>query len=103
MGTAAPKSAKFLFPSVDAIPQASALYSKKTTPPGVAARNVQGPVLFKCCKVTYNKKSQRLEIPKGEYIGKTVVKTNRDGTEDDGAYDDSLVILGETDETDSSG
>ena len=106
-GTVGPKSSKFLFPQGSVIPEASAHYNTKTTPPGVAARNIEGPVLFKCCKVTYNKKTQRLEIPKGEYIGKTVVK-NRDGTEpetkeDPEGYGDTLVILGETDETDSSG
>lgn len=78
----------------------------KTIPPGVATRNTPGPLLFKCCKVTYNKETQRLEIPKGEYIGKTVVK-NRDAEsapkeEDHVEYDVTFVKLG-LDTTDSPG
>ena len=104
--TAGPKSAKFLFPQDSVIPQASAHYNAKTIPPGVATRNIKGPLLFKCCKVSYNKKTQRLEIPKREYIGKTVSRL-RPGTEpaaieDDGGYDDTLVIL-DLDEDDSPG
>ncbi|KAL9985265.1 hypothetical protein ACROYT_G007645 [Oculina patagonica] len=66
-----PKSAEVLSSLVNA------RYKGTSIPPGVAARNIRGPLLFKCCHATYNKETRRLEIPKGEYIGKTVNKTQR--------------------------
>ena len=76
------------------------------TPPTVAARNIQGPLLFKCCRVDYNnKKNNRLEIPKGEYIGKIVHCTrNTDSTPkaEDSEYDD-IIVNSSLDEIDSQG
>ncbi|XP_078357447.1 uncharacterized protein LOC144642357 [Oculina patagonica] len=66
-----PKSAEFLSSQVNA------RYKGTSIPPGVATRNIRGTLLFKCCHATYNKETRRLEIPKGEYIGKTVNKTHR--------------------------
>ena len=40
------------------------------TPPGVAKRNSWGPILFKHCRVQYNKKTKKLELMKGEFVGK---------------------------------
>lgn len=75
------------------------------TPPTVAARNIQGPLLFKCCRVDYNKKNNRLEIPKGEYIGKVVhCNRNVDSTPkaEDSEYDD-IIVNSSLDEIDSQG
>ena len=98
-----PKSASFVFP------QANAHISLKNIPPAVAARNIPGPLLFKCCRVECHKKASRLEIAKGEYIGKTVYKTRATDPapkEEDGdsvrGYDDTIVNWN-LDETDSIG
>ena len=75
-------------------------------PPDAAARNSQAPFLFKCCRVDYNKETNRLEISKGEYVGK-VVKRDIEATyseeeeEDAEDYDDTMVET--TDQTDSPG
>ena len=95
------------FPSIARIlvPNASAHYKETIIPHGVAARNVRGPLLFKCCRVDYNKESNRLEIHKGDYVGKTVTTTRETGRplkEEDGEYDDTVVNL-HTDETDFPG
>ena len=41
-----------------------------STPPGVAQRNVWGPILFKYCQVEYNQETRKLEIMKGKFVGK---------------------------------
>ena len=73
-------------------------------PPDAAARDSKAPFLFKCCRVEYNKETNRLEICKGEYVGK-VVTTFREVdamcVEEDPEYDDTLVET--TDQTDSPG
>ena len=72
-------------------------------PPDAAARNSKAPFLFKCCKVNYNKETNRLEIPKGEYVGKVVIQhRDVDATcEEDSEYDDTVVET--TDQTDLPG
>ena len=45
-------------------------YKETLTPPGVAIRNAWGPILFKYCRVQYNREQKRLEIMKGEFAGK---------------------------------
>ena len=69
-------------------------------PPDAAARNTQAPFLFKFCRVDYNKETNRLEICKGEYVGK-VVAQHRDmddpGSEDDAEFEDILVATDQTD------
>ena len=83
----------------------SAGYQTQQTPPGVAARNFQGPLLFKWCRVEYNKKTNRLEIPKGEYIGKTFYQSrsaeSTPKAEDGENYD--FIVSCNLDETDSQG
>ena len=73
-------------------------------PPDAAARNSQAPFLFKCCRVDYNKETNRLEICKREYVGK-VVTQHRDVdapcSEEDAEYDGILVEA--TDQTDLPG
>ena len=40
-------------------------------PPDIATRlnTTRGPILFNCCRVVYNKETNRLELPKGEVVG----------------------------------
>lgn len=54
------------------IPHLKAHFKGTLIPPEVASRTVRAPFLFKCCRVRYNKEANRLEIRKGEYVGKTV-------------------------------
>ena len=72
-------------------------------PPDAAARNSQGPLLFKFCRVEYNKETNRLEVCKGEYIGKVVKPRGiyATGSEQDDEYDGVLVEA--TDQTDLPG
>lgn len=93
-----PQSANILYGGVG--------YQTRQTPSGVAARNFQGPLLFKYCRVDYNKKTNRLEIPKGEYIGKTLYHPSRDApsapeAEDGENYE--FIVNCNLDETDSQG
>lgn len=78
-----------------------ARYRSSCSPPEVASRNSTAPILFKCCHVNYLKDDNRLEIRKGEYVGKTV---NRDvfggnPAEEDPDYDSTYVET-YSDETD---
>ena len=73
-------------------------YDETTVPPGVSIRNGWGPILLKCCRVDYNKENNRLEIKKGEFVGK-IANCGR-GTEDDPQRN---VIGLNTDETDFPG
>ena len=45
-------------------------FKVKSTPPGVAKRNSWGPILFKHSRVQYNKETKKLELMKGEFVGK---------------------------------
>ena len=36
----------------------------------MAKRNAWGPILFKYCRVQYNREKKRLEIMEGEFVGK---------------------------------
>ena len=48
-------------------------YIKVTIPPNIATRaNTRGPILFQCCRVVLNKDKNRLELPKGEVVGRPV-------------------------------
>ena len=70
-------------------------------PPGAAARNSQAPFLFKCCHVDYNKETNRLEIRKGEYVGKLSDFHKFCHFEEDDEDDDTMVET--TDQTDPPG
>ena len=72
-------------------------YKETVIPPGVATRNVRGPILFKCCRVNYNEETKRLEIPPGEYIGKSTARGG--GDDEENAIGDEV----DTDETDLPG
>ena len=72
--------------------------------PDAAARNTEAPFLFKCCRVDYNKETNRLEIFKGEYVGKVVTHhraVDAPFSEEDAECDDTLVET--TDQTDLPG
>ena len=45
-------------------------YKKTSTPQEVTTRDSRGPILFKHCRVQYNKETKKLEIMKGEFVGK---------------------------------
>ena len=84
----------------------SASLKTQETPPGMVARNFQGPLLFKLCRVECNKNTNRLEISKGEYIGKTVYHQSRNAestpkAEDGENYD--FIVSYNLNETDSQG
>ena len=85
-----PQIAKILMPKL----AARLRYNDTTIPLGFATRSVRGPILFKCCRVQFNKNSGKLEIHDGEYIG----KCRGENTE---CYE--AVIDLETDETDLPG
>lgn len=75
----------------------------KYFPPDAAVRNSQAPFLFKCCRANYNKEANRLEIYKGEYVGKVVtLYRGADATcSEDDEFDGTLVAT--TDQTDLPG
>ena len=76
-------------------------YDETTVPPGVSIRNERGPILLKCCPVDYNKEKNRLEIKKGEFLGKVAKRGSHSGHRKD---DDPPVLIGlDTDETDFPG
>ncbi|XP_058943482.1 uncharacterized protein [Pocillopora verrucosa] len=37
------------------------------------SRDFKAPILFRCCNVKYIKEENRLEIPKGEFVGRSVL------------------------------
>ncbi|XP_078357190.1 uncharacterized protein LOC144642066 [Oculina patagonica] len=79
-------------------------YKSDYTPPEAVVSNSEAPFLFKCCRVDYNKETNRLEIRKGEYVGKTIERamgdTPNESNEEEDEYDDTLVDA--TDQTDLS-
>ena len=90
-----PRSANIVYGSLG--------FKTKQIPSGVAKRNIKGPLLFKWCRVEYNKNTNRLEIPKGEYIGKTCYRTaeSTPKAEDDEYCD--IIVNCNLDEIDSQG
>ena len=82
-----------------------ARYSSLTQHPKVASRPAHAPLLYKCCAVDYIKEENRLEIRKGEYVGKVVTRdTTAEGLvkRDDEDYDNTMVEIF-SDETDAPG
>ena len=64
-------------------------------PPTIATRkNTRGPFLFQCCRVVFNKETNRLELPKGGVVGKTVRCKEE---EKDAEYENTAVSLVEDD------
>ena len=68
-------------------------YPRRTYfPPDVAARNSQAPFLFKCCRVDYNKETNRLEIRKGEYVRRRVKGGIYAACSEEDAEDNDIVV-----------
>ena len=83
------------------IPHLKAHLKGTFIPPEVASRTVRVPFLFKCCRVGYNKEANRLEIRKGEYVGKTVSAESGCATRmQDTEYRNPLPVEISTDEDD---
>ena len=72
-------------------------------PPAMATRSWPGPILIKCCRVEYNREKGLLEIPKGEYIGKSGPIPRGGMDEDDDEEWDDVVTNLDSDETDLPG
>ena len=73
-----------------------ARYSSLTQHSELASRPAHAPLLYKCCAVDYIKEENRLEIRKGEYVGKVVAKyTTAEGLvkRDDEDYDNTSVEI----------
>ena len=87
---------------VHPLAQLKGKFKKSNIPPKIASRNTRGPFLFKCCRVIYNKEENRLELRKGEVVGKNVFRGDEDD-EDDEEYKNSVVSLEEGEETNLTG
>ena len=87
---------------VHPLAQLKAKIGKCKIPPKIARRNTRGPFLFKCCRVIYNKEENRLELPRGELVGKTIFRGDEDD-EDDEEYKNSAVSLEDGEETNLTG
>ena len=60
-------------------------------PPNIATRlNTRGPILFKCCRVVFNKETNRLELSAEEVVGKDFLRCNED--EDYDENDNGKII-----------
>ena len=71
-------------------------YKNVTIPPNIAARaNTRGPFLFQCCRVVLNKDKNRLELPKGEIVGKTVNRCKEDEEEEDEYKNAAVSLVGD--------
>ena len=70
-------------------------------PLNIATRkNTRGPFLFQCCRVVFNKETNRLELPKGEVVGKTV---RSKGDQAESEYENTAVSLVEDEENNLTG
>ena len=59
-------------------------YKNVNIPPNIATRaNRRGPFLFQCCRVVLNKDKNRLELPKGEFVGRPVNRCKEDEEEEE--------------------
>ena len=71
------------------------------SPSNIATRNnSRGPFLFKCCRVVYNKETNRLELPEEEVVGKTVRCKEE---ERDAEHENTAVSLVEDEESNLTG
>ena len=76
-------------------------YKVTDIPPNIATRkNSRGPFLFQCCRVVFNKETNRLELPKGEVVGKTVRCKEE---EKEAEYENTAVSLVEDEESNLTG
>ena len=71
-------------------------------PPSIATRkNTRGPFLFQCCRVVFNKETNRLELQKGEVVGKPVNRCKED--QEEAEYENTAVSLVEDEESNLTG
>ena len=77
------------------IPNVKVHYKGTCIPPEVVSRTSKAPFLFKCCRVGYDKETNRLEIRKGEYVGKRV--TTSLGSKTNMQYSDYVDIMVDVD------
>ena len=74
--------------------QIKGTYKNVTIPPNIATRaNTRGPILFQCCRVVLNKDKNRLELPKGEFVGKPVNRCKEDEEKEEEEYKNAAVSL----------
>ena len=74
---------------------------KVVIPPKLAERNNRGPVLFKCCRVVFNKQTNKLELPEGEDVGIAVHRDLEDYEAEE--HKNTTVGLKEDEESDLAG
>ena len=74
---------------------------KVVIPPKLAIRDSRGPVLFKCCRVVFNKETNKLELPEGEVVGTAVVRDLKDYDAEE--HKNTTVGLKEDEESDLAG
>ena len=70
-------------------------YRMTDSPSNIATRNnSRGPFLFKCCRVVYNKETNRLELPEEEVVGKDFLRCKEDeeDVEDQEEKEESYLI-----------
>ena len=71
-------------------------------PPNIAPRkNNRGPFLFQCCRVVFNKETNRLELQKGEVVGKPINRCKED--QEEAEYENTAVSLVEDEESNLTG
>lgn len=78
-------------------------FKKKVVLPKMAKRNTRGPFLFKCCRVVYNEETNRLELAKGEFVGKAVHRDVDDEDEEQDEYDNTAISLEESEQSNLAG
>ena len=64
------------------------------SPSNIATRNnSRGPFLFKCCRVVYNKETNRLELPEEEVVGKDFLRCKKGDEEDEEEKEKSYIYI----------
>ena len=76
-------------------------FKKVVIPQKLAERNNRGPVLFKCCRVVFNKQTNKLELPEGEDVGIAVHRDLEDYEAEE--HKNTTVGLKEDEESDLAG
>ena len=76
-------------------------FKKVVIPPKLVERNNRGPVLFKCCRVVFNKQTNKLELPEGEAVGIAVHRDLEDYEAEE--HENTTVGLKEDEESNLAG
>ena len=74
-------------------------------PPTIATRkNTRGPFLFQCCRVVFNKETNRLEFPKREFVyARGCIRIPQWKEEEKAEYENTAVSLEEDEESNLTG